>query len=80
MKIHQYSLMKDVTAVQNKPRMPDTLWQVTAPVKLKTAFWKGTKVLQMYCKTCMLNVPWAGRLSDLLPGKEKCLSVGNDYE
>ena len=21
----------------------------------------------------MLNIPWAGRLSDLLPGKEKCL-------
>ena len=35
MKIHKYSLMKDVTAVQNKPRMPDTLWQVTAPVKLR---------------------------------------------
>ena len=35
MKIHQYSLMKDVTAVQNKPRMPDTLWQVSAPVKKK---------------------------------------------
>ena len=47
MKIHQYALMKDVTAVQNKPRMPDTLWQVKAPVKLKTAFLKGQKVLQM---------------------------------
>lgn len=29
MKIHKYSLMKDVTATQNKPRMPDTLWQVS---------------------------------------------------
>ena len=28
MKIHQYSLMKDVTAVQNRPHMADTLWQV----------------------------------------------------
>ncbi len=37
MKIHEYSLMRDVTAVQNKPRMPDTLWQVIAPVKLRKA-------------------------------------------
>ncbi len=29
--------MRDVTAVQNKPRMPDTLWQVIAPVKLRKA-------------------------------------------
>ncbi|KAL0050815.1 hypothetical protein WJX82_007715 [Trebouxia sp. C0006] len=37
MKIHQYSLMKDVTAVQNKPRMPDTLWQ-DAPLVVMNNF------------------------------------------
>lgn len=37
MKIHEYSLMRDVTAVQNKPRMPDTLWQVITPVKIRKA-------------------------------------------
>lgn len=29
--------MRDVTAVQNKPRMPDTLWQVITPVKIRKA-------------------------------------------
>ena len=28
MKIHSYSLMRDVTAVQSRPRMPESLWQV----------------------------------------------------
>lgn len=37
MKIHQYSLMKDVTASQNRPRTPDTLWQ-DAPLVVLNSF------------------------------------------
>ncbi len=60
MKIHQYSLMKDVTAVQNKPRMPDTLWQVTAAVTLRKdneQTQTQTKGVQVSCKACMFIIP-----------------------
>ena len=31
MKIHEYSLMKDVAASQLRPRVPQSLWQVSWP-------------------------------------------------
>ncbi|KAL3136348.1 hypothetical protein ABBQ38_005610 [Trebouxia sp. C0009 RCD-2024] len=37
MKIHKYSLMRDVTAVQSRPRMPESLWQ-TAPLVVMNNF------------------------------------------
>lgn len=63
--------MKDVTAVQNKPRMPDTLWQVSVPVKLsRRNQTKPEKMLLGVMQDLQSHYPLAGELSYLLPGNK----------
>lgn len=52
MKIHKYSLMKDVTATQNKPSIPDTLWQVSVCKR-------ASSLLTMLARLCprLMQVP-----------------------
>ncbi len=45
MKIHAYSLMRDVIAAQQRPQVPPTLWH-TAPLLVMNNF-RGSKPLQL---------------------------------